>query len=206
MFGTICEISENAVLVFDPGMRIPHICHMHHMRYGYAGVVVVGGATSALSDLPRPGRTPEPSNATAQIKLSENSGGKINSFAELSQFSANSYSAFKLSVRQLIYFWVLLSSICNFLAVAENWLGRTKKEKGVSCSDGKVEVEVKRPALAADDAGGGDKEDGGGEDKEDPKSSKDPNHLFRFTCIVKLDVLLDFMMVLMRAGLERGAI
>ena len=65
---------------------------------------------------------------------------------------------------------------------------------------------MKRPALAADDAGRGDKEDGGGEDKEDPKSSKDPNHLFRFTCIVKLDVLLDFMMVLMRAGLERGAI
>ena len=57
---------------------------------------------------------------------------------------------------------------------------------------------MKRPALAADDAGGGDKEDGGGKDKEDPKSSKDPDHLLRFTCIVKLDVLLDFMMVLTR--------
>ena len=55
---------------------------------------------------------------------------------------------------------------------------------------------MKRPALAADDAGRGDKEDGGGEDKEDPKSSKDPDHLLRFTCIVKLDVLLDLMMVL----------
>jgi len=66
----------------------------------YAGVC--SGATSALSDLPRPGRTSEPSNATAQIKLS---------------------------------------------------------------------------ALAADDAGRGNKKDWGGEDKEDPKSSKDPDHL-----------------------------
>ena len=45
---------------------------------GYAGVC--SGATSALSDLPRPGRTPEPSNATAQIKLSENSGVKSTEF------------------------------------------------------------------------------------------------------------------------------
>ena len=63
---------------------------------------------------------------------------------------------------------------------------------------------MKRPALAADDAGRGDKEDGGGEDKEDPKSSKDPDHLLTSTCIIS--VLLDFMIVIVRGGPERDAI
>ena len=56
-------VCSRYVLVFNPGMR-----------------VFASGATSALSDLPRPGRTPEPSNATAQIKLSENSGVKSTKF------------------------------------------------------------------------------------------------------------------------------
>ena len=50
-----------------------------------------------------------------------------------------------------------------------------------------------RPALAADDARCSDKKDGGSEDKENSKSSKDPDHLLTFACIVY--VLLDFMIV-----------
>jgi len=80
---------------------------------------------ATLSDLPRPGRTPEPSNATAQIKLS---------------------------------------------------------------------------ALAADDAGRGDKENGGGEDKEDPKSSKDSDHLSavpndRSSAVTKLSLAVPTIVV-----------
>ena len=35
-----------------------------------------------------------------------------------------------------------------------------------------------RPALAADDAGGGDEEDRGGENEQDAEAGEDPDHLF----------------------------
>ena len=81
------------------------------------------------------------------------------------------------------------------------WKLAGRKKETISC---RCLKEREWPALAADDAGCGDKEDRGGEDKEDPKSSKDPNHLFRLTCIIYF--LLDFMITFAREGPERDAI